>query len=159
MVDIIIKRTDNFYKYIKGGYAMYFKNEVIVEGRLVEKPEIKKNKNDKNYCNFTVCYNESHKVGEEWENIPHFFRCTAFGYEAENITSLEKGDAVSLLGKLVQKEWTDNEGKKHNITSIIAFHVRKFDISKKEKIEETPENSIENEIPSPEEEKEAFDVF
>lgn len=138
---------------------MYFKNEVIVEGRITEKPELKTNKNEKNYCNFTVCYNENRKVGEEWQNTPHFFRCTAFGYEAESVSSLDKGNAVSVIGKLVQKEWTDDEGKKHNVTSIIAYHVRKFDVPKKESIEETPESSIENELPSAEDQEEAFDVF
>lgn len=127
---------------------MYFKNEVTVEGFLADKPVIKENKNQKKFCFFTVCYNENHKEADGWKSVPHFFRCTAWGYEAESAAEFEKGQAVSVLGKLTQREWTDEKGGRHNQTSVLAFHVRKLEVNKKEKLEETPvPQSEELEIP------------
>lgn len=141
---------------------MYFKNEVTVEGFLTDKPVMKENKNQKKFAFFTVCYNENHKEGDNWKNIPHFFRCTAWGYEAENAAALEKGQAVSVLGKLTQREWTDETGGRHNQTSVLAFHIRKLEVNKKEKPEEEfGAQNTESEIPDSAEipEDKAFDVF
>lgn len=119
---------------------MFFKNEVFIEGFLTDSPVMKENKNQKKYCYFTVCYNDAKKEGEEWINIPNFFYCTAWGKEAENIAGYNKGQAVSVIGKLVQHEWTDDNGGKHNQTSITAFHVRKLDFQRKTNTEiENPE--------------------
>lgn len=139
---------------------MYFKNEVLIEGRLTEKPEIKKNKNDKSYCFFTVCYNENRKEGDEWKSTPHFFRCNAWGNEAERAASFEKGDAVSVIGKLIYSEWTDDNNNKNSRVSVAAIHIRKFDVTKKEKDESIPVDETENiseteELPH----DPAFDVF
>lgn len=136
---------------------MYFRNDVTVEGRLTEKPELKKNKNDKPYCFFTLCYNENRKVGDEWKSTPHFFRCQTWGNEAEKTSQLEKGDAVSVIGRLVYSEWTDENKNKNSRVSIAAFHVRKFDITKKDGTSE-PEESETSEVP-PMSNNEAFDVF
>ncbi len=141
---------------------MYFKNEVTVEGFLTDKPVIKENKNQKKFCFFTVCYNENQKEADGWKSVPHFFRCTAWGYEAENASELEKGQAVSVLGKLTQREWTDDKGGRHNQTSVLAFHVRKLEVNKKEKPEETSAaQTVEMDIPDSAEmpEDDDFDVF
>lgn len=136
---------------------MYFRNDVTVEGRLTEKPELKKNKNDKSYCFFTVCYNENRKVGDEWKSTPHFFRCNAWGSEADRVSQMEKGDAVSVIGRLIYSEWTDENNNKNSRVSIAAFHVRKFDIVKKDGTNETEESEA-SEVPAMSED-EAFDVF
>ena len=130
---------------------MYFKNEVTAEGFLTDKPVLKQNKNGKNFCLFSVCYNESYKVNDEWKSVPHFFRCTSWSKEAEKNANLEKGQAVSVLGKLVNNNWTDESGKQHSFTSILAFHTRKLDMDKKDTQEEvvTPFEDIpeQSEIP------------
>lgn len=127
---------------------MYFKNEVIVEGRLTEKPEIKTNKNGKKYCFFTVCYNENHKQPDgNWNSTPHFFRCNCWSKEAEFVSTLDKGQAVSVIGKLVQNQWTDDKGNKNSQTLIAAIHTRKLDANKKESAEEIEDVTISEEIP------------
>ena len=143
---------------------MYFKNEVTVEGWLCQKPELKTSKNGKNYCFFTVCYNESRKEGEEWKNTPHFFKCSTWNREAEKVCEMEKGTPVSVIGKLTENRWTDSNGNPKSRILVQAFHVRKFDISKSEneKIEnEIPVNTEEETIEPPEIENElpGFDVF
>ena len=111
---------------------MNFKNFVLIEGRLCEKPELKQTKNGKSFCSFTVAYNQPHKLpqpnekGETWESIPNFFSVSAWGRTAEAACSLEKGDPVSIPGSLRYDSWIDEKNEKKSRTVILADSVRKL---------------------------------
>lgn len=124
---------------------MYFNNDVNLDGRLTVKPELKESKSGIKYCNFSLCWNERKKLaqkdedGNEWTSVPHFFNCTCWKYEAECIAKLEKGQAISVVGKLHNDTWTDDQGNKKSKVIIAALHVRKLEFEEYDK-EETAES-------------------
>lgn len=116
---------------------MFFQNYINMDGRLTRNPEVQTSKNGKEYCRFSICYNERKKnnVTEEWESIPNFFNCVAFGYIATNLINLKKGDLINVVGKLKASQYEDKNGNKVNSFSIIADNVKKTVIVKGEKKE------------------------
>jgi single-strand DNA-binding protein len=53
-----------------------------------------------------------------------FFRCTAWRSVAENAAhTLKKGVRVFVAGKLVQRNWEDNDGNKRQTVEIQVTHV------------------------------------
>ena len=58
---------------------MIFQNQVLIEGFLVESPELKTTKNGTAFTNFSICFNKAKKKSEtEWENIPNYFNVKAW---------------------------------------------------------------------------------
>ena len=116
---------------------MFFQNYINMDGRLTRNPEVQTSKNGKEYCRFSICYNERKKnnATDEWESIPNFFNCVAFGYTATNLINLKKGDLINVVGKLKASQYEDKNGNKVNSFSIIADNVKKTVIVKGEKKE------------------------
>lgn len=121
---------------------MFFQNHLNLEGRLTRTPELQKGKSGKEFCRFGLCYNQQKKnQNEEWESIPHFFNCVCFGKTALSVSRMEKGEPVTLVGKLQFNQWIDKEsGERHTSVNIIAETVKKIVIEKRDKsTEPTPE--------------------
>ena len=75
-------------------------NQVVIVGRLVEKPIVEENENGKKVCNITLTVPRSYKNAEgEYET--DFIKCTLWNGIAENTTEYcEKGDIVGVKGRL-----------------------------------------------------------
>lgn len=135
---------------------MYFNNELNLDGRLVSKPELKETKSGTKFCHFSLCYNERRKNPEkenDWISIPHYFNCTAWKKEAVNVSSFEKGQCISVIGKLQYSEWTENNNKKSAVY-VLANHIRKLEWEKKETNEDETDLSSDNYEPIPQQ----FDI-
>lgn len=75
-------------------------NQVIIVGRLVEKPIIEENENGKKVCNITLAVPRSYKNAEGVYDTD-FIKCTLWNYIAENTTEYcDKGDLVGVKGRL-----------------------------------------------------------
>ncbi len=120
---------------------MFFQNYITIEGRLTRKPELSTSKNGKEYCRFSICYNQQKKNKEtdEYESIPHFFNCVAFNYNARTVANMNKGDPVNVSGKLQFSQWEKN-GERNTTVTILAENLKKLVIEKHNKSSEpTPE--------------------
>ena len=75
-------------------------NQVIIVGRLVEKPIVKENENGKKVCNITLAVPRSYKNAEgEYET--DFIKCTLCNGIAENtVEYCDKGYLVGVKGRL-----------------------------------------------------------
>lgn len=75
-------------------------NQVIIVGRLVEKPIVEENENEKKVCNITLAVPRSYKNAEGIYETD-FIKCTLWNGIAENTTEYcEKGDLISVKGRL-----------------------------------------------------------
>ena len=141
---------------------MLFQNQVLIEGFLVENPELKETKNGTPFTNFSICFNKSKRKNEtEWETIPNYFHIKAWKKTAELSAKYKKGDALSICGSLCYSSFTDQNNNKKAYTFILASSVKKIEIIKQSQTETTIENeevTIENEELSDEERK-SFDIF
>lgn len=75
-------------------------NQVIIVGRLVEKPIVEENENGKKVCNITLAVPRSYK-NADGEYDTDFIKCTLWNIIAENtVEYCDKGDLVGIKGRL-----------------------------------------------------------
>ena len=100
-------------------------NCVILEGRLVQKPELKGVK-EKTYCNFTIALNGNKK------ETTYFISCWAWENVAKNlVTFCDKGSLIGLRGRLTTRTYQNKEGKNVLVYEVVADEIN-FLESKKE---------------------------
>ena len=96
-------------------------NKVILMGRLVKDPELRyTSANNTAVCSFSLAVNKRFsKPGEE--------------KQAEFCGKwFEKGRQVVVVGRLQNRSWDDNEGKKHYVTEVVAEETYFADSKKSE---------------------------
>jgi single-strand DNA-binding protein len=104
-------------------------NKIIIIGNLGRDPELSYTPQGTAVCKFSVATNERRrdKAGEQ-QDITTWFRVTAWGKQAENISRyLTKGRKVYLEGRLHVEEWTDREGKPRQSLEVNASEVQFID--------------------------------
>jgi len=104
-------------------------NKIIIVGNLGRDPELSYTPQGTAVCKFSVATNERRrdKAGEQ-QDITTWFRVTAWGKQAENISRyLSKGRKVYLEGRLHVEEWTDREGKPRQSLEVNASDVQFID--------------------------------
>ena len=87
-------------------------NMVVLRGNLGGDPKLNKTKRGVFVCNFKLATNEEFRTAEgkvtqrtEWHKI------TVWGKMAELCAeNAEKGSLVSIVGRLVGRQWVDKEG-------------------------------------------------
>ena len=96
-------------------------NKVILMGRLTKDPEMRYTAaNNTAKCNFTLAVDRRFsKQGEEKQ--ADFFNIVAWDKQAEFCGKyFTKGQKVAIVGRLQNRTWDDNEGKRHYITEVIS---------------------------------------
>lgn len=118
---------------------MFYQNNILIEGRMVKKPELKETKNGNVYSRFSICYSgmkkrkEPNEQGFNYDFIPNFFNTTAWGKTAEKAANIEKGESVTVVGRLMNQQWTDEEGKKRQDIFILVSSIKKLSNDKNSK--------------------------
>lgn len=97
-------------------------NQVIIVGRLVRNPELRKSENGIKYTNVTLAVPRSYKnVNGEYET--DFIDCRLWSGVAENTTEYcKKGDLIGVKGRIETRSFEVDEVKKI-ITEVIAEKV------------------------------------
>lgn len=97
-------------------------NQVIIVGRLVRNPELRKSENGIKYTNVTLAVPRSYKnVNGEYET--DFIDCRLWSGVAENTTEYcKKGDLIGVKGRIESRSFEVDEVKKY-ITEVIAEKV------------------------------------
>lgn len=100
---------------------------ITISGRLTADPEIRYTPSGAAVANLTVASNarKFDKRTNEWvDQDPLFLRCSVWREQAENVVeSLTKGDAVVVIGDLVQRSYETNEGQKRTVVELQAEEV------------------------------------
>lgn len=90
-------------------------NNITIQGRLAVDPEIKFSQSGKAMCNVVVPDQKRRKNDAgQWEDASAttWFRATLFGEQAEVFAeTAHKGDEVILTGRLITREWTNQQGE------------------------------------------------
>ena len=75
-------------------------NQVVIIGRLVERPIVEENENGKKVCNITLEVPRSYKNDEGLYDTD-FIKCILWSCIAENTAEYcDKGDLISVKGRL-----------------------------------------------------------
>jgi len=119
-------------------------NLVILEGRLVNDPEVRQLQNGISLCRFSVANNFSYYRDNELQEEVNFIEVNTFSKLAELCGEhLRKGSRVIVNGRIRQGKWQDNEGKQHSKISVTANQVQFLDFKKN--VEENQEELVEEE--------------
>jgi single-strand DNA-binding protein len=99
-------------------------NKVICAGHLTRNPELRYSPNGTPIATFGLACNRRFKQGDELKEEVMFIDVTVFGKQAESAsTYLFKGSSVIIDGRLQQRRWESEDGKKHSKHEIVAEHV------------------------------------
>lgn len=96
---------------------------VIGEFGIVSAPEIKFSTNGKAWASFRAVTKERVRGADGgWTDGERtFIDIVCFGNEAQNLVeSANVGDTLLVIGKLQQREWTDDEGAKRVQYKVVA---------------------------------------
>lgn len=96
-------------------------NFVCASGRLTRDAELKQATNGSQVLTFSIASNERRKnAAGEWEDYANFFDCSMFGERAQKLQKyLEKGNKVTVYGKLRHRSW-EKDGTRHSKIEIIV---------------------------------------
>lgn len=90
-------------------------NNITITGRLAVDPELKFAQSGKAMCNVVVPDQKRKKDDAgQWQDASAttWFRATLFGEDAEEFAErASKGDEVILTGRLITREWTNQQGE------------------------------------------------
>ena len=88
-------------------------NFITISGGLGRDAELKYLNNGDPICNFSVAVSQGRDKGTIWWN------CTLFGKRAEALSQyLTKGQSVTVVGTITEREWQDKEGNKRKSMDV-----------------------------------------
>ena len=96
-------------------------NRVVLLGRLTRDPELRQTGAGTAYCRFSVANNRNYTTNNERREEVSYFNCVAWSRLAEIINQYcRKGKQVALEGRLQQRSWENQEGKKQSSVEIVV---------------------------------------
>ena len=88
-------------------------NSITIAGGLGRDAEVKYLNNGDAICSFSVADSQGRDKGTIWWN------CSLFGKRAEALSQyLVKGQPVTVIGTITEREWTDKEGSKRKSMDV-----------------------------------------
>lgn len=97
-------------------------NKIILEGRLVNVPELKTTQSGKSVTSFRIATTRNYKNGDKYES--DFFNLNAWDKTAELICGkLGKGSRAIFVGELSTRAWETKDGQKRTETEIRVAEV------------------------------------
>lgn len=99
-------------------------NQITIDGNLTGDPELRFTPSGAAVCNGTIAHTprRMNKQTQEWEDGETvFLRWSVWREQAENAAeSLQRGDRVVAVGKLVARSWETKEGEKRTVIELDA---------------------------------------
>jgi single-strand DNA-binding protein len=128
-------------------------NHIVIMGRLVADPELRRTGNGTAVASFRVAVDRDY-ASQGRERKTDFFSCVAWRQAGEFVTKyFQKGSMIVLSGRLEMRDWTDKDGSKRTSAEINVGNVYFGEAKKSAGVEVAPPAP---EDPSPYAETEAL---
>ena len=99
-------------------------NNVILIGRLVRDPELRKSSSGNSITNFTIAVDNRTK-NPDGTRSASFIPCVAFNQTADNVVKfVHKGSQVAVQGGLSQRTYQKQDGTKVSVFEILCDAVQ-----------------------------------
>lgn len=99
-------------------------NKAILQGRLVADPELRHTQSGTAVAYIRVASNRNYKSKDPNAPDADFINVVAWRSTAEFISKyFNKGSMILVEGRIQTRDYTDNEGRKHYVTEIVADSV------------------------------------
>lgn len=117
-------------------------NSVILEGRLVADPELRKTNTGLSICNFKIAVDRT--IKKDGKPTALFLPVTFFGATAENLTKFfRKGKAIIVNGRLENDEFTDRESGEKKTIFFLSGTSFEFPLIEKSSADKGPKEKAE----------------
>lgn len=114
-------------------------NKIIITGRLVRDPELRKNESGNVNSRFTVAVNRP--LAKEDKQQTDFLICSVWGKQAENLCKYQsKGSMVAIEGEMRADNYNDEEGNTKTFTYVLVNRVEYLGGKKEEETKEEVES-------------------
>ena len=102
-------------------------NQIILIGRLTKDPERRGQNSEKPVAVIRLAVDRDFK--RDGDPDADFFNCSVFGNQAKFVLEYgKKGRLVSLVGRMQQREWTDQQtGEKHTVYEVSGSDIKFLD--------------------------------
>lgn len=102
-------------------------NQIILIGRLTKDPERRGQNSEKPVAVIRLAVDRDFK--RDGDPDADFFNCSVFGNQAKFVLEYgKKGRLVSLVGRMQQREWTDQQtGEKHTTYEVAGSDIKFLD--------------------------------
>ena len=95
-------------------------NHVVIMGRLVRDPELRRTGSGIAVANFTVAVDRD-KSGQDGNKETDFIDCVAWRNTAEFVSKyFTKGRMIVVDGRLEMRDWTDKDGNKRTSAEVVV---------------------------------------
>jgi len=129
-------------------------NKAILIGRLTKDPELRYTQGGTSVCSFSIANNRTYVSAGEKKETVSFFNCVAWAKTGEVIAEYcKKGQRIGIEGRLQQRSWDDQEGKKRQTVEIVVDNFQFLSAPREsgaEAVAETPSSSAQEHSPSTE---------
>jgi single-strand DNA-binding protein len=96
-------------------------NKAILIGRLTRDPELRYTQSGTSVCSFSIANNRTYVAGGEKKETVSYFNCVAWAKTGEVIAEYcKKGQRIGIEGRLQQRSWDDQEGKKRQVVEVVV---------------------------------------
>ena len=103
-------------------------NLAVLEGRLVNDPEMRQTQNGTMLCTFSIANNYSYYKDDELQEEVYFLDVTTWAKLAEQCSEyIKKGSRVLVNGRIRQSKWQDEDGITHSRITIVGYQVQFLD--------------------------------
>lgn len=114
-------------------------NHIIIMGRLVRDPELRRTGSGVAVTSFTVAVDRDFSPKDGGEKETDFIDCNAWRGTGEFVAkNFTKGRMIVVSGRLQIRDWTDKEGNKRRSAEVVADSVYFGDSKKSEQGNSTP---------------------
>lgn len=122
-------------------------NRIILVGRLVKDPELRKTNSDLSVSNFTLAVDNTMKESDGTRGTL-FIDCRVFGDKAENLCKYNrKGSKVAVDGSLNQRNFERQDGTKGKAIEVLVDSVEFLDQKPEEPKEPEPKDLPDDDLP------------
>lgn len=113
-------------------------NHIVIMGRLVRDPELRRTQSGTSVCSFTLACDRDFKSKDSGEKETDFIDCVAWRSTAEFVSKyFAKGRMMAAEGRLQLRDWVDREQNKRRSAEIQVSSAYFADSKSKE--QEPPE--------------------
>lgn len=110
-------------------------NHIVIMGRLVRDPELRRTTNGTAVASFTLACDRDFTDKQSDKKETDFIDCVAWRGTAETVSKyFAKGRMAVVSGRLQIRQWTDKDNNKRRTAEIVADNVY-FGDSKKDSAE------------------------
>lgn len=103
-------------------------NKAILVGRLTKDPELRYTQSGTPVCSFSIANNRTYVAAGEKKEQVSYFNCVAWAKTGEVIAEYcKKGKRIGIEGRLQQRSWDDQEGKKRQTVEIVVDNFQFLD--------------------------------